>query len=488
MNSTRYAAALAAVSLLSLAACGGGGGGDPAPEASLGYSNAVAPRYSYAPHETRSDLHWWTTAAGSTELVIGPDVRPREPLRHVLTDSKGIRYFMGASRDGVGVDRLENYERDLLTQDGADPYGISGNGFLPFIITPDLVLDLDLMAPENEAVWAAVWDSVHILNDALPPEFQIAVFTPLPGYIVGPGDIFIHFESPGSPAWVCDDDAVACTSSDINRLFDYTRSSEIYLPDDLDTSDHVNMRSTILHELLHALGIWGHVDSIEFPDSIMGTAGETIPNLGYIISKIDREVLQIMYMSQDSVTYNDWGEWSDTSHHLLGMTPDDDLSFGVALFNGLPQPWASGVVPTVDLADNRRLSGTATWTGALLAYSGPSPLHGNASLQVGLSTLGDPDAEQDLQFRDIYYLNRYGSDSDDRWFHTRDIDYKVGVVGNTFLNVGDEEGLVVGAFFGESHGAHGRHRQANRSGRRFRRNALGRENKGVRRSFRELVL
>ena len=34
-------------------------------------------------------------------------------------------------------------------------------------------------------------------------------------------------------------------------------------------------RKVIVHELLHALGIVGHVDSIEFPDSIMGTSGET---------------------------------------------------------------------------------------------------------------------------------------------------------------------------------------------------------------------
>ena len=183
----------------------------------------------------------------------------------------------------------------------------------------------------------------------------------------------------------------------------------------------------------------------------MGTAGETIPNLGYIISRIDREILQIMYMSQETETYNDWGEWSDLSHHLMGQTDDEVLEFGVALFNGLPQPWASGTEPDVDLADNRGLYGTATWNGALLAYSGPSPLYGGASLQVRLAALNDSAAQHDLRFRDIFYLNRYASDSEDRWFHTRHIDYKVAVFGNTFENVGDEEGLVIGAFFGAGH-------------------------------------
>ena len=299
------------LTILLIAGCGGGPA-SVAPEVPQHYTPPVTPRLDYAPHATESDIHWWGKSFVSSEIAIGPDVEPREPLRHVSTQ-KGIRYFMGASRDGVGVNRLRNYESDLLSQR-------DGSGFVPFIIQPELIVDLDLTAPENEAILDAVWDSVRILNDALPPEFHLEVYTPGPSYTVGSGDIFLQLESPNSPAWECGDNAVACTVNNIiqGTFLDYTRSSEIYLPDDLDTSDFAYMRSTIIHELLHALGIWGHVDSIEFPDSLMGTAGETIPNLGYTISKIDREILQIMYMSQETDTYNDWGEWSDLSHHLMG--------------------------------------------------------------------------------------------------------------------------------------------------------------------------
>ena len=435
--------------VLSFIVAGCGGGPAPVtPEDSQSYTPPVTPRLDYAPHATESDIHLWGKSDGSSEIAIGPDVEPREPLRHVATLNK-IRYFMGASRDGVGVNRLGNYENDLISQE-------HGSGFVPFIVQPHLVLDLDLGAPENKAILRAVGDSVRILNDALPPEFHLEVYTPRAGYTVGPGEIFIRLEDPNSFAWGCRSNAVACAANNIIQgvYVDYTRSSEVYLPDDLDTSDFAYMRSTIIHELLHALGIWGHVDSIEFPDSLMGTAGETIPNLGYVISKIDREILQIMYMSQETDTYNDWGEWSDLSHHLMGQSEDEEMQFGVALFNGLPQPWARGMEPRVGLADNRRLRGTATWEGNFLGYSGPSPLTGDASLQVGLSTLSDPTAEQNLQFRDIFYVNRYGSDSPDRWFPTRDIDYKVTIHGNTFFNVsgaGYEQGLVAGGFMGEYH-------------------------------------
>ncbi len=199
------------------------------------------------------------------------------------------------------------------------------------------------------------------------------------------------------------------------------------------------------------MGIRGHVDSVEFPDSIMGTAGEFIPNVGFILGKIDREVLQIMYMSQLTEIYNDWDEWSDVSHHLMGKTEDGDLQFGVALFNGLPQPWARGQWPDRSLDENPRLSGTVTWNGSLLGFSGPSPIAGRSQLQVDLSTVFPFSSdEQDLRFRDIAFVNRFDSEGGDRWFHVRDLDYKVKIIGNSFHAVSGE-GFITGSFMGAEH-------------------------------------
>ena len=363
---------------------------------------------------------------------------------------------MGTSRDGVGVGRLENYEYDLETRNGTDPHGLSGDGFKPFKVQPNLYLDPELLDPENIEIARALDDGVRILNDALPPEYQIVV--------VGDGNageahssgIMVNLESASAIGSICGETAVACAQN--KTTGDSTSSSVLYLPEDLDTSEYSYPRSTIIHELLHALGIQGHVDSIEFPDSIMGTAGEYIPNLGHILGRIDREALQIIYMSQRSDLYNDWREWSDTSFHLAGRSEDEALNFGVALFNGLPQPWVRGATPDADLADNDHLLGTAKWTGGLLGFSGPSPIAGDAELEVHLATLADPDNEQDLRFRDIYFMSRSEnqdlSASSARWFDTRNIDYKVNVSGNVFRNVrgeGDEQGYVSGAFIGSDH-------------------------------------
>ena len=191
MTANRVAVFLA----LALAACGAGEFATIEAEAPLNYTAAVSPQHTYAAHKTPSDFHWWNKGGNSIEIRIGPDVAPREPLRHVLTTNK-IRYFMGESRDGVGVDRLKNYGTDLRSQS-------FGGDFLPFIVTPSLILDEDMEASENDAIYQAMWDSARILNDALPPEYQMSVFTAEDGYVNKSGDIFVHLESPESADWGC---------------------------------------------------------------------------------------------------------------------------------------------------------------------------------------------------------------------------------------------------------------------------------------------
>lgn len=446
-----------AVMCMAVAACSGGGGSSPqGHDTTQNYSGAAGERHSYTPYTTRSHAFLLHLDDETTEINLGGDVEPREPLRHVATSDNGIHYLMGAVRDGAGVNRLENYEYDLRTQNGTDPFGLDGDGFFPFRAAPELYVNAYFLDDENTAIFAVLSDVVRSLNDALPPEFQIRFMGAREDdgetIYAYPGEIVAILDTPSGVAENCGNDAAACANG--RTLGDHTSWAFLRVPDDLDVSEYMYPRALLAHELLHALGIWGHVDSIEFPDSILGTSGGYIPNLGYIISRIDREVLQIMYMNQRTDLYNDWGEWSDTTFHLAGRSEDGSLNFGVALFNGLPQPWIRGVFPDTDLADNRRLFGSATWNGNLLGYSGPSPIGGDVELQIRLSALSNPASEHDLRFRDIFFLNRLESESPDRWFHTRSIDYKINVLGNLFQNVdglGYEQGLVAGSFLGPNH-------------------------------------
>ena len=428
------------VTLTTLLIAGCGGSMPVAPEAPQNYIPTAGTRHTYAPYASPTRIH--PTFLG--ELHIGGDVEPREKLDLVFNTDDDINIYMGASRDGVGVHRLENYEADLLAESFS-------NDFRPFSVQPLFYIDPDFMKPENDQMRVALFDSLFLLNDALPPEFQMTYAGTKDSALASYGEIVVSLEDRSSISRNCGATAVACALPGLNRAF-------VRLPDDMDTSEFIYPRSVIVHELLHALGIRGHVDSIEFPDSILGVAGEYIPNGRHIISKIDREVLQIMYMSQLTETYNDWGEWVDVSFHLMGQSEDEAMQFGVALFNGLPQPWAHGTYPDTLLEDNHQLRGTAIWEGSLVGFSGSAPLFGKTELEVNIATLSTDGSEHDLRFRDIFYINRIESSdlsaSSPRWFSTPDIDYKVSISGNFFDNViGEsyEDGWVDGAFMGENH-------------------------------------
>ena len=346
----------------------------------------------------------------------------------------------------MGVDRLRNYMTDLETRDGTVPSFLSNDGFYPFRVKPKVWLGRGFEDLDSEA-FRALLESVQILNDILPPEFQIEMAGDYYGGPIYEGDIVAVALPPAEIQGQCGEGSVACAVNHIPFLANYTRDVIVRIPDDFDSSERSFSRTVIVHELLHALGIQGHVDHIEFPDSVMGRWGDFFPNIGFTIHRIDREVLQIMYMSQRTGTYNDWGEWSDTSLHLVGRSEDEFVHFGVALFNGLPQPWARGRFPDSDLADNRRLTGRASWEGSLLGFSGISPIAGDVELDVMLNRLDTP---QDLKFRDIYFLNRFESEGPDRWFPTRNLDYEVDIAGNQFSHRSDE-GLIRGVFLGPEH-------------------------------------
>ena len=210
--STKFGMAVIAIGCMTLVGCVRGGGGrvpiSSVPQ--LDYSNMAAPHHSYAPYETPSHVHTLLLSDDVREVYIGGDLEPRETLRHFKTTENGIRYFMGASRDGVGVERLKNYDQDLVTQDGADPYGLSRHGFKPFMVQPSLYLDPDLWDPENAGILRSLYDSILILNDALPPEFQIVMRGTRATDIANWGEIMVSLESPASIRSTCGETAVAC--------------------------------------------------------------------------------------------------------------------------------------------------------------------------------------------------------------------------------------------------------------------------------------
>ena len=186
----------------------------------------------------------------------------------------------------------------------------------------------------------------------------------------------------------------------------------------------------------------------------------TVP--GHILFPMDRAALLAAYgrfqpgAQPEDLTTENLGTWSDTSFHLLGEMdfPDGQVSFGVASSNGLAQPWARGTAPWTNLADNEALSGSATWSGALLGVGSSSEtVAGDARLTVGLTNLTGR--------IDFTNMEKWGvgeapgaSGSGATW-GDGDLGYTVRVNGNTFVQTGGDAGYVTGAFFGAAHEAMG---------------------------------
>ena len=128
----------------------------------------------------------------------------------------------------------------------------------------------------------------------------------------------------------------------------------------------------------------------------------------------------------------------------------DDVSFGVASFNGLLQPWASGPRPATNLADNQALSGSASWTGRLLGFTSSSEsLAGAADLTINLATLS---GQIDFTGLEHWGVNAApGPVGSGQMWNDGDLSYGVVVRGNTFTQTGGDAGEVTGAFFGALH-------------------------------------
>ena len=206
--------------------------------------------------------------------------------------------------------------------------------------------------------------------------------------------------------------------------------------------------AVLAHELIHALGI-GHVPSsyrtIMAPEIDLSDEGMPLS----ILYPIDRQALRALYgrMSNgDSVTA--FGAWANTTTHLVGSS--DYAAFGVAFGNGYGEPWAYGYLPEIELGDNPDLAGEATWTGLLLGFTpDEAPVAGNAEVGVNLDDLT---GEADFTGLESWAAGEApGEAGTGASWGDGDLGYTIAINGNTFKQTGGDDGLLTGAFFGESH-------------------------------------
>ena len=176
---------------------------------------------------------------------------------------------------------------------------------------------------------------------------------------------------------------------------------------------------------------------------------------GHTLHPLDREALQAVYLvnigsPRVSTLAEEYGWWSEETIHYVGDL-GGGAAFGVAARPGGAQAWAYGPTPWTNLADNPKLSGSASWSGSIfgLMTTNTDLFGGNADLGVDLSTLTGR-----LDFTELAVGDPL-QDEEPRTWGDGDLGYTIAVRGNTFVQTGGDVGAVTGAFFGPSHEAMG---------------------------------
>ena len=229
--------------------------------------------------------------------------------------------------------------------------------------------------------------------------------------------------------------------SDGNIRWSYIRvGREVAGPDHPVRQDLIG---SVIHELLHALGVYGHVAPFSFRSQVnsFGSDAHLWP--------IDREGLRVLYdrlQPGDALPF-DFGSWESDSLHIHGNGPF--AGFGVALRNGYAEPWAYGDWPDGFLSDNPRLSGSVTWRGALLGLTpDAAAVLGDATILVDMEQMTGRTEFTRLESWDA----APGAAGTGETWGSGVLGYDIAVRRNTFRETGGDDGRLTGAFTGIAHG------------------------------------
>ena len=215
-----------------------------------------------------------------------------------------------------------------------------------------------------------------------------------------------------------------------------------------------SMREVVVHELIHAIALEGHVDGQRFPESLMHAVRGVGPERA-TLGRIDQDVLLASHTvtrpvgSREEV-WTDLGGWRHDSLHLSAEIEAARVRFGVIEQQGQIRAWAAGPTPEMHAPQRPELAGGAQWSGRLLGLTPQAEaVAGSAKLDIAMTTLDGTLSLADLEhWQASQPPGALGSGT--RWGRGR-LDYDIVLDGNRFRQTGGDAGVVTGALLGPAH-------------------------------------
>ena len=390
-------------------------------------------------------------------LMVGNDLTPRYPLQRWDWGPDRPSLFYGSQRSPLHYSEIFEYLEQAT------------GGKLTTFSSPPTV-HIGRAGPHRQNILRAVqW-----LNEALPPAWHMRIgkdVAPLSRHVPS-GAIYVDV-APSSAIRHKLGKHAAGTAHPFDNADGSRRAAHVFVaPDRMgweadDPIDDLTLDRVIVHELLHALAFWSHVEG----QGIGSTLKESVagnPDPTTILFPIDQQALFAAYVHMEpgfdldqmyEALFWHWHGAGDvfvlrTELYEAGVSRQF-ISFaddGPAYLRG----WASGPAPLENLADSP-LSGTVTWNGELIGVRPGyhhnlgrpfSTVTGTAEISVELRTLKGHALFDDLKSHGPMVPNTGGATK--RW-GDGDLKYDIAVRGNTFHRVAGDKGVLTGIFTGERH-------------------------------------
>ncbi len=406
------------------------------------------------------------------------------------TEQSAKRVPVGLRRDAGGSTASETFDILRVHASGGPWYGAfgdySGERRLARFASPPTVR-ITSGASDHERAY--VHHAVALLNRALPYDKHLIIGPDAPrdGELsnIPDGQIVVEYFDPAIGQFEASGAAYVAPDADGHGLGSArVQISRSTIPPQSDWQLGIYYISTLVHELMHAVGFGGHVGDgrSETPESVLNynfsvlrdpPPGFTSCCDGPFLPPLDIAALQALYTRLDASTelgdlsMASLGVWETDGHSLVGWleTPSPVfgesiwIEFGVTQRNGVTVPWAisgglgsghPGTVTDNVLATNRDLAGTVTWYGDLLGFT-PSlrSVRGNAEISVNLASMNGEAGFTDLR---SWWVGVPPAENgaDARW-GDGDLHYAITVAGNYLRSTGGDAGAVNGHFVGTKH-------------------------------------